>query len=81
MSTARSLIEVNKVIRKLKNDKLKVNFPCLGDPKTMKVVVYGDGSHGSLRASQGANIVFLTGNGRSPITWQSKKLDRVTKSR
>ena len=49
----------------------------------MKVVVYEDGSHGSLPsgASQGANIVFLTGNGRSaPVTWQSKKLDQVTKS-
>ena len=83
MLTVRSLIEANRVIRKLKNDKLKVNFPCLGDPKTIKVVVYGDGSHGSLPrgASQGANIVFLTGNGRSaPVTWQSKKLDRVTKS-
>ena len=83
MSRLRSLIEVNRVIRKLKNDKLKVNFPCLGDPKTMKVVVYGDGSHGSLPsgASQSANIVFLTGNGRSaPVTWQSKKLYRVTKS-
>ena len=71
MLAVRSLIEVNRVIRKLKNDKLKVNFPCLGDPKTMKVVVYGDGSHGSLLsgASQGANIVFLTGNGRSaPVT-------------
>ena len=44
----------------------------------MKIVVYGDGSHGSLPrgASQGANIVFLTGNGR----WRSKKLNRVTKS-
>ena len=48
-----------------------------------KVVVYGDGSHGSLPtgASQGANMVFLSGNGRcAPIAWKSKKLDRVTKS-
>ena len=82
-ATVGSLIEANRTIRKLKNDSLKINFPCLGDPKAMKIVVYGDGSHGSLPsgASQGANIVFLTGNGRSaPITWQSKKLARVTKS-
>ena len=49
----------------------------------MKVVVYGDDSHGALpsSASQGTNIVFLTGNGRSaPVTWQSKKLDQVTRS-
>ena len=32
-------------------------------------------------SSQGTNIVFLTGNGRSaPVTCQSKKLDRETKS-
>ena len=77
MLTVWSLIEANKVIKKLKNDKLKVNFPCLGDPKAMKVAVYGDGSHGSLpsSASQGASTVFLTGNGRSaPVTWQSKNL-------
>ena len=83
MLTVRSLIEASRVIRKLKNDKLKVNFPFLGDPKTMKVVVYGDGSDGSLpsSASQGANTVFLPGNGRStPVTWQSKKLVRVRKS-
>ena len=48
MLTVRSLIEANRVIRKLKNDKLKVNFPCLEDPETMKVVVYGNDSHGSL---------------------------------
>ena len=49
----------------------------------MKVVVYEEGSHGSLLSgtSQGPNIVFLTENCRSaPVTWQSKKLDRVIKS-
>ena len=46
-ATVRSLIEANRVIRKLKADSLKINYPCLGDSKSMKVVVYGDGSHGS----------------------------------
>ena len=50
----------------------------------MKVVVYGDGSHSSLPsgASQGGNIVFLVGeNGKAaPVSWKSKRLDRVTKS-
>ena len=82
-ATVRSLIEVNRVIRKLKADSLKINYPCLGEPNAMKVVVYGDGSHGSLPsgASQGGSVVFLTGNGRcAPISWRSKKLNRVTKS-
>jgi len=82
-ATVRNLIEANKAIKKLKNESMKLNFPNLGDPSKMKVVAYGDGSHASLPsgASQGANIVFLTGNGRAaPVTWKSKKLDRVTKS-
>ena len=82
-ATVKSLSEANKAIRKLKNDKMKMCFPGLGNPNDMKVVAYGDGSHASLPsgASQGANIVFLAGNGRAaPVTWKSKKLDRITKS-
>ncbi len=81
--TIRNVMEANKAIKKLKSDKVKLVYPSLGDPDQMKVVVYGDGSHNSLPngASQGGKIVFLVGNGRSaPISWQSKKLDRVTKS-
>jgi len=81
--TVRNILEANKAIKKLKTDKVKIVYPCLGNPKHMKVAVYGDGSHNSLPngASQGGKIVFLTGNGRAaPIAWQSKKLDRVTKS-
>ena len=49
----------------------------------MKIIAYGDGTHGSLPdgASQGGYIIFLLGNGQLvPILWQSKKLQRVTKS-
>ena len=79
----RSLTEANKAVRKVKTDDLRIVYPCLGKSTLMKIVVYADGSHASLPsgASQGANMVFVTGNGRSaPITWRSKKLDRVTKS-
>ena len=82
-ATVKSLSEANKAIRKLKNDSMKMCFPGLGNPNYMKIVAYGDGSHASLPsgASQGANIVFLAGNGRAaPVTWKSKKLDRITKS-
>ena len=82
-ATVRSLIEANRTIRKLKNDSMKLSFPGLGDPSSMKIVTYGDGSHASLPsgASQGASITFITGNGRAaPVAWKSKKLDRVTKS-
>ena len=77
------LLEANKTVKKLKSDQLKIVYPNLGEPTEMKVVIYGDGSHASLMsgASQGGNIVFLTGEGRAaPVTWKSKRLDRVTKS-
>ena len=82
-STVRSLMEANKAIQKIRSNKLKFVYPCLGYPQNISVAVFGDGSHASLPsgASQGANIVFLVGGGRSAsISWQSKKLDRVTKS-
>ena len=47
-ATVKSLSEANKAIRKLKNDKMKMCFPGLGNPNDMKVVAYGDGSHASL---------------------------------
>ena len=81
--TIKNILEANRAVKKLQNEKVKIVYPCLGDPGTMKIVVYGDGSHASLPngASHGGKIVFLSGNGRSaPIAWQSKKLDRVTKS-
>ena len=47
------------------------------------MVVYADGSHAALPSggSHGASIVFLEGDGRSaPITWKSKRIERITKS-
>ena len=81
--TVHNLNEANKALKKLKMTNLGLTFPNLGNPENLSVVVYGDATHASLPsgASQGAHIVFLCGNGLvSPITWRSKKLDRVTKS-
>ena len=81
--TVRSLMEANKAVKKLKEKNLKLTFPNLGNPDLVDVHVYGDASHASLPsgASQGAYIAFLCGDGKvAPISWKSKKLDRVTKS-
>ena len=82
-ATVRSLLEANKAIKTLKSVEVKLMFPGLGQPEQIKVVAYGDGSHNSLPNgdSQGGHIVFLKG-GKSiaPISWKSKKLERVTKS-
>ena len=83
-SPKKLLFDANKAVKKLKSNSVKVKFPCLGRPEKLKVVVFSDATYGSLvdGASQGANLVFVQGeNGKvAPISWQSKKLNRVTKS-
>ena len=81
--TVRNILAANKAIKKLKSTTSKLLFPELGNPEEFKVLAYSDATHASLPsgASHGALIVFLAGNGRvAPIMWQSKKLNRVTKS-
>ena len=82
--TVRNVIVANKAIRQLKNNSSsKLQFPNLGNLERIKVLVYCDATHASLPsgASQGGLIVFLAGEGNlAPIMWQSKKLNRVTKS-
>lgn len=78
----RNLIAANKAVKKLNATKLRLTFPNLGHPENLAVMVYGDATHASLPsgASQGAYIVFLCNGYVSPVTWRSKKLDRVAKS-
>ena len=56
----------------------------MGDYKKLSVIAYSDATYASMDdgSSQGGHIVFVKGeNGRvAPIIWQSKRLDRVTKS-
>ena len=81
--TIRHIIAANKAIRKLKSTTSKLVFPNLGKPEDLTILAYSDATHASLAsgASQGALIIFLSGNGRvAPIMWQSKKLNRITKS-
>ena len=58
----------------------EIKYSGLGDHSKIKVVVYADGSHGSLPsgASQGGSIMFLEGNRKSvPFFWRSK-IERIT---
>eukprot|EP00794_Sanderia_malayensis_P006738 gene6738-7496_t len=75
-ATVKSLVQANKAIRALKSQEIKLIFSGLGQPEQIKVVAYGDGSHNSLPNgnSQGG------GKKVAPISWKSKKLERVTKS-
>ena len=46
-ATYQKLQEANKVIRKMA-EPASIVFPNLGNPKDLKILVYGDGSHASL---------------------------------
>ena len=82
--TVQDLLKVNKVIRTMKQDKVVVKYPNLGSPDRWSLSVFSDASFANLpcASSQGGFIVFLSGSdGRvAPLSWQSKKLHRVTRS-
>ena len=79
-----AIIEANNTVRKLKLSTGCITFPSIGKVKDMQVLVYSDATYASLEdgASQGAYIIFVKGKGdkMAPISWSSKRLDRVTKS-
>ena len=70
------------ITRSKASDPLKI--PNLGDPKNFKILAYSDATYASLEdgSSQGGQILLIQGedNVVAPISWQSKKLERVTKS-
>lgn len=81
--TVRELVTANKAVKTMKSRDVQLKFPNLGNPDKIEVIVYSDASHANLPsgASQGGFIVFLSGNGKGcPFMWQSKKINRVTKS-
>ena len=83
-ATNQEAFKINKVIRRLKADEVKIVYGDIGDIAKAEIVCYTDASFGNLKggASQGAHIIFLKGqNGHySPVSWKSKKLKRVVKS-
>ena len=80
----RNIQEANKTVRSLQRKDVSLTFPPMGRPEHLQIVCYTDATHASLSsgASQGAYIILIHGeNGKiAPISWQSKKLCRVTKS-
>ena len=62
---------------------MSVKFCGIADTKNIELVCYADATHASLEdgSSQGAYIVAAKGKlGLIPLSWQSKKLHRITKS-
>ena len=82
--TVKDLKDANKALRKMKMHKVKLCFPKLQNLETASIVTFTDATHASLSdgSSQGALIVFLKDSVGVcvPLSWQSKKISRVTKS-
>ena len=74
----------NKLVRKVHNQQISLNFPSNFDLPSCSVVTFCDASFANLLngGSQGGFLSFLVDkNGVfSPIAWQSRKIKRVVKS-
>ena len=83
-STVKDLFQANKLIRKAKSQPFPLTFPRNFDFGSCYIIAYGDASFANLpdSGSQGGHIVFLAdASGKfCPITWQSKRLQRVVSS-
>ena len=78
----RDLLEVNKVVRRVKTVEMKLKFQKLEGEKVL--LVFADASLGNLDCggSQGGYFICLAdGNGCiSPLCWNSKRIRRVVRS-
>lgn len=83
-ATVQSIHEVNRVIRKLKSEKVTLKFQHLGNSDDLSLVVFSDASLGNLPdggTQGGALIALMEKTGKfSPLFWQSKKIRRVVRS-
>ena len=75
----RDVIELNKVVKRVKNEKSQILFPTL-DPKTIKLVLHTDARFNNLPddGSQGGHIIFFIDfhNKFCPLIWNSGKVER-----
>ena len=83
-STIKTIIAVNKTIRKLQNEEFDLKFVDLGDLRKCKFLVFSDASYRNLLdgGSQGGYIIFLANNDNKviPIQWQSRRIRRIVRS-
>ena len=83
-SKVKTIHDANKAVTKLKSSTVHMKFPSIGSIDDMKIKAYSDATYASLGdgSSQGGYVIFVEGSNRKiiPMCWQSKKLNRVTKS-
>ena len=83
-ATVSDLVKLNKLLERVKKDRMRLYFPKLLPIGSCKIECYTDASFAKLPdgGSQGALIVFLKDEEgtRCPIYWRSRKLRRIVKS-
>ena len=81
-SKIKNVLEANKAVAKMKRKDLTLKYCGIEEAKDIELICYADATHASLEdgSSQGAYIVAAKGTkGLIPLSWQSKKLHRITK--
>lgn len=71
------------VLRKMQSKKVSLKIANEGNLKNVEILCYTDAIHANLKCglSQGAYLIWSCGNGKLvPVSWQSKKIIKVTKS-
>ena len=83
-ATVDDALRVNKVVKKVKQRRVTLQFQPLDCADGFTIECYGDASFGNLPngGSQGGFVIFLVDShgAKCPLAWQSKKVRRVVKS-
>ena len=78
------LAKADKYIHKLKSKRVLLQFPNLGNIEQCSILCFSDATFANLRNAllQGRFIIFLINNSNryAPISWKSRKIQRVVKS-
>lgn len=77
------ILDVNRVVRRVVEQKFSLVYPSLNDLKSLVIECYSDASFGNLSdgGSQGGYVLLLSdGENRCILSWRSCKLKRVVKS-
>ena len=80
----KNVLATNKLLRKVKEQPLRLNFPNLSDLGNIQLICFSDASLANLpsgRSSEGYIVFTATPDGAyCPIVWKSHTLKRVVKS-
>ena len=83
-ATVKSIVHVNKILKRVKSDVSSISVPVFKSLSDLKLCVYSDASFANLPdgGSQGGHIVFLTDSDDNscPLSWHSTKVKRMVKS-